>query len=367
MPRWALLHLWRARSLPRGDPIRSHVDRGLARPQVERRSCTSALFVALAVPVCVALLAAVAAFASVPFLEVFKYIPKNIQRLQKRNTLVLAPLFLIGLMLWLRDRRSAGMAAGGYRRGSTSGGDSTRRLRRERPVPGARARALGGTRGRSRMAFGRLALHMHARLPLRARDARTGSCSHVLAPMVFVFAVVGLTANDTIRWAPSGKVLLRGGRRRIGSTLPWASTSRSECSGRDRQEDGSSTSPRHRVVFVGEFFNRSIGDVYELGSPMPYGLPSTQVHWRPVAWYSKTADQPTRRARSGSVLRACRGVPLARDSWTGASCFVCTDLFARPSQDRPRVRGGESRERFRALGSATPVSRQRVLPSPLLS
>ena len=33
----------RARSLPRGDPIRSHVDRGLTRPQVERRSSRAPL------------------------------------------------------------------------------------------------------------------------------------------------------------------------------------------------------------------------------------------------------------------------------------------------------------------------------------
>ncbi len=28
---------------------------------------------------------------------------------------------------------------------------------------------------------------------------------------------------------------------------------------------------RHRILFVGEFFNRSVGNVYELGSPLPYG------------------------------------------------------------------------------------------------
>ena len=38
---------------------------------------------------------------------------------------------------------------------------------------------------------------------------------------------------------------------------------------------------RHRVLLIGEFFNRSVGDVYELGSPLPYKLPSTSVQLAP--------------------------------------------------------------------------------------
>ena len=36
---------------------------------------------------------------------------------------------------------------------------------------------------------------------------------------------------------------------------------------------------RHRIIWLNEFYSPSIGDVYEIGSPVPYGvdLPTTPV------------------------------------------------------------------------------------------
>ena len=207
------------------------------------------------------------------------------------------------------------------------------------------------------MARGRPALHMHARLALRAGDARTRSCSHVsrsddvrvrrgwsdgarfdpLGLRVDTFCCVGEGAN----WVDAAV-----GEHESVSVL-WA-----EPAGRPL-----SPRSRHRIVVVGEFFNRSIGDVYELGSPMPYGLPSTQVHVEAGPVYSTTADQP--HSASSFWLRvtcawlACRSLGILRRE---RSCFVCTVLFAPPSHDRPRVRGVESRERFTALGLGEPPS-----------
>jgi hypothetical protein len=77
--------------------------------------------------------------------------------------------------------------------------------------------------------------------------------------------------------------------------------------------------PRHRIVFVGEVFNRSLGSVYELGSPMPYGLPTTRVGLagdRVVTADGQPADL------GALVLAPCHvrvaGTPVARDPGTGA-------------------------------------------------
>ena len=323
VPRWALLHLAELDLYLAVIPFAVTLivaSRGLRSSAGHHER----LFVALAVPVCVALLAAVAAFASVPFLEVFKY-PENIQRLQERNTFVLAPLFLIGLMLWLRDRRG---------RPAVLLGAVTCAALLPAVIP------LGDFDGNVR--FQALALVPWVALAddpawpvvgllftctlgllfviaMRAR----APAAMFLAPMVFVFAVVGLTAHDSIRWASEwtrsaawGKapnwVDAAVGEHESVSVL-WA-----EPAGRPFVD----LARRHRIVVVGEFFNRSIGDVYELGSPMPYGLPSTQVH---VEAGRVVLDDGRPAPLGEFVLAPCyvrvAGVPIARDSSTGAVVF----------------------------------------------
>ncbi len=72
---------------------------------------------------------------------------------------------------------------------------------------------------------------------------------------------------------------------------------------------------RHRLVWVNEFFNRSVGQVYELGREMPYGLPATRVH-----------------VKDGVVVD--RGGRAVRARYVLARCAV--DVAARPVRvDRP--------------------------------
>ena len=279
------------------------------------------LFVALVVPVCAVLFLAVAAFASTPSPGGLEY-PENVSRLHERSTFLLAPLFLIGLMLWLRDRRGRPAVLLGAVTGAAllpaviplGDFDGSVRFQALALVPWVAladdlAWPLGG------LLF-TCTLGVLFVVAMRAR----ASVAMILAPIVFVFAVVGLTAHDSIRsaseWTRSaawGKapnwVDAAVGEHESVSVL-WA-----EPAGR-RFVD---LAARHRVVFVGEFFNRSIGDLYELGSPMPYGLPATQVHLEA----GRIVLDDGRPAPLGQlVLAPCyvrvAGVPIARDLSTGA-------------------------------------------------
>jgi hypothetical protein len=83
--------------------------------------------------------------------------------------------------------------------------------------------------------------------------------------------------------------------------------------------------PRQYVVFVGEFFNRAMGDVYEIGTPLPYKLPSTKVRVRDGHLVMENGHQ----AELGEfVLAPCHvrvvGVPIARDQRTGARVYRVT-------------------------------------------
>jgi hypothetical protein len=79
---------------------------------------------------------------------------------------------------------------------------------------------------------------------------------------------------------------------------------------------------RHYVVFVGEFFNRSIGRVFELGSAMPYDLPTTPVRLDD----GRVVLEDGTPARLGRlVLAPCwvdvAGTQVARDRSTGATVY----------------------------------------------
>jgi hypothetical protein len=79
---------------------------------------------------------------------------------------------------------------------------------------------------------------------------------------------------------------------------------------------------RQQIVFVGEFFNRSIGDVYELGPSLPYALPATRVRLS----RGLVVDSGGRAVDPGPfVMAPCyvrvEGRVIARDERTGAAVY----------------------------------------------
>jgi hypothetical protein len=64
-----------------------------------------------------------------------------------------------------------------------------------------------------------------------------------------------------------------------------------------RESDDGGFAPasrRQRVVWVSEFFNRSVGDVYSLGARLPFGLPATDVHARADGVLVDRSGKPVR-------------------------------------------------------------------------
>ncbi|MBA2372383.1 MAG: hypothetical protein H0V71_12165 [Chloroflexi bacterium] len=153
-------------------------------------------------------------------------------------------------------------------------------------------------------------------LAIRTRARATA----VVAPVVCVLLTVTLIAQSPIRavaeWTSAAGV---------GNTPNWVDRAVGdhasvsvlwfERPGRPFVQ----IAPRHRVVWVNEFFNRSVGGVFELGSPMPYALPSTPVRLED----GRVVLESGRPAPLGQlVLAPCHvrvaGVPIARDPATGA-------------------------------------------------
>jgi hypothetical protein len=326
-PRWALLHLAELDLYLAVIPFATALivaARGLrsssGRPE--------RLFVALAAPACVAWLVAVATFASVPFLEIFEY-PENLQRLQERSVFMLAPLFFIGFMLWLEDRRGRPVVLIGVVATAAllpaviplGDFDSNVRFQALALVPWVAVAddvvwPLAGVL----FTFGLALVFL---LAVRAR----ASNALFIGPVVFVFAAVALVAHLSMgrasewtrsaAWGASPNWVDDAVGDQGSVSVLWA-----EPAGRPYVD----LAARHRIVFVGEFFNRSIGTVFELGSPMPYGLPTTEAHLERGLVVLKDGSP----ARLGKfVLVPCfvhvSGVPIARDPVTGARVFRVHD------------------------------------------
>jgi hypothetical protein len=293
--------------------------RGLRRnaDALDRRCAT------LVVPLVALWLVAVGTSASVPFLEEFEY-PANGGRMQGRATFMLAPLLFLGLMIWM-PRRAIGRTSLVIVAATTvalpafiplhsglhsyfqalplalweSYGDSVRW-----PLGGVVATAVLTS-----------VWVLAARRDLRA--------SVVLATIgVALFAMLGIASGamqaraEWSRYASSGV-----SPRWVDEAVPngqsvsvlWA-------------EAGTSRflpqRTRHRIVFIGEFFNRSIGNVYEIGPSLPYALPATPV--RVVG--RRVVDLSGRPADLGPyVLSPCYvtidGDVIARDEGTGAAVY----------------------------------------------
>jgi len=292
------------------------VARGLRREAGRRL----ALLTALTISVSATFFTTVAAYSSDP-------LPGTVGQAasagaHERSTFIMAPLVFIGLMVWLRERPGR--------------------------TPVLTATVLGAAllpavipldRFTENVNFQALALvpwvtlREHVAWPvgvlgftstigllfllaIRTRARATA----VVAPVVCVLLTVTLIAQSPIRavaeWTSAAGV---------GNTPNWVDRAVGdhasvsvlwfERPGRPFVQ----IAPRHRVVWVNEFFNRSVGGVFELGSPMPYALPSTPVRLED----GRVVLESGRPAPLGQlVLAPCHvrvaGVPIARDPATGA-------------------------------------------------
>lgn len=101
----------------------------------------------------------------------------------------------------------------------------------------------------------------------------------VPAALVFaVLALTGLVAQGPIQWgAERTREQAWGDRANWVDAAVGSSASVSVLWAEPPGEAFVDPAPRHRVLWIGEIFNRSIGPVYEIGSPMAYALPTERV------------------------------------------------------------------------------------------
>ena len=279
VPRWIVLHL---AELDLGVAVIPLAAAAIVIVRGVRHDGTrqERLFVAIVVPVVPSWLVAVGTFASVPFLESFGY-PENVDRLQGRSTFMLAPLFFLGLVMWLRDRRGslavvAGVAAGAALLPALiplDDFDRNVRFQALTLVPWVESRdEIAWPAG---VLFATLVLGVVFVAAARIR----APAWLVILPIVTVFLVTAASAHVSMNFAAESSRNLS-----TGADATWI----------DRAADGDVSvlwaeppgepfvdlASRQRVLFVGEFFNRRVGDVYELGSLLPYDLPSAAVSLR---------------------------------------------------------------------------------------
>ncbi len=283
------------------------------RPQAGRRL---QLFAALACPVIIGLIVVVAAYASKPHAGAIGYAPSD-ARLHERSTFVLAPLFLIGLMVTLTGRAVS---------------------RRALVVTGVVAASLPAVIPLDRVSenavFQALALVPWIEVsdvvmwPIgfiaTAGALATLYVAHlrtrlIITAVAAVFLATALTAHGEMGWLSNWTR-----ERAWGPDPTWIDLAAGDATvsvlwaeGEERFVEPAS---RHRVVWLGELFNRSVGAVYELGTPMPYGLPSTRVRLDD----GRVVLEDGRPAPLGKlVLTPCHvrlaGVQIVRDPSTGAT------------------------------------------------
>ena len=280
---------------------------------------TEQLFAALLVPTTGAILLTVAAYASPAHAGADGYLP-SVARLHERATFVLAPLFFIGLMVFLRG-----------------GPGRTRAIAAACVIAATLPGVIPADQLVSNSIFQALALVPWAQLD-----------PWWPAGMLAFTSVLGLIAflGATSRVRPAGLVIVIATvfamvSAAVQSSMVWASNWASQ-SGRgpvpnwiDRAADSATVSVlwwensggsfvvparRHRIAWLGEFFNHSVGTVYELGTPMPYDLPATHVRLQNgVVVLADGRPAPL----DELILVPCHvrvdGVPIARDPATGAA------------------------------------------------
>jgi hypothetical protein len=297
------------------------VTRGLRRTADTRTRLLSTLILTVSVP----WFAAVATYSSNTGQDLYSY--GTGAGAHERSTFVLAPLFLIALIVWLDDRRSSLSAVA---------------------VAAFVAAALPSAIPLDLFEENEVSLHAFALVPwVGAREyvhwpigvlvltttlgalfvwlARTRASNVAfLAPVVATFVLVTLIAQTVIE-VSSEQARSAG----YGDSPRWVHRA---AGGSDvsvlwfegRQGPSTREAARHRVVWVNEFFNRSIGTVYQLGSPQPFlpDLAATPVRLSE----GRVVLEDGRPAAIGPlVLAPCHvrvdGDVVARDSRTGAVVY----------------------------------------------
>lgn len=326
VPWWVLLHVAELDLYLAVIPFTTTllvVGQGLSRRAESRTRLFAVITVCVATPV----IMVVAAYSSEPFAGAAGYSATE-ARLHERSTFVLAPLFFVGLMMWLRDRRgrqaaAAAVAVAAFLPAVIPIGEFDEHVRFQALALVPWVELADNVAWPLDVLALTLALAAMFTLAVRTR----ASAPFFLAPVLLVFAVVGLAAHTSMRlhseWTRSVGV---------GATPTWIDaalpddTSASVMWFEPGEERFVPLAPRHYVLWLGEFFNRRVDAVYELGSSMPYALPSTPV--RLVA--GRVVLEDGRPAPLGEfVLAPCyvrvAGVPIARDPTTGAVVYHAAD------------------------------------------
>jgi len=319
VPWWALLHLAELdlylAVIPFGATILVAL-RGLQRDAGHQ----SRLFAALLLPTTVVLLLTVAAYSSPPHGGAEGY-SATVARLHERATFVLAPLFFVGLMVWLRERplgSRTGVIAAFFAAAALPAAIPSDQIVGNASFQTLALVPWAGFDGLWPLGVFLFACVLAA-FGLLAAASRLQAAA-ILSVISMVFVVVSVAAQSSMelssQWTrdrglgPTADWIDRAVGRRTVSVL-WA----------EKGDEGFvQPAQRHRVLWLGEFFNRSVGPVYELGSAMPYGLPSTAVRLKG----GRVVLEDGRAAPFGElVLIPCHvrvaGTVVTRDTTTGAS------------------------------------------------
>ena len=263
----------------------------------------------------------------------------------ERATFVLAPLAFIGLVVWLQDRSASRRAIVAVALCAGLLPAAVPLDRFEQNVVSVQAFSLipwvdaeGVTQGTTGLIVASVALGVMfgALAWTGARDVA------FVVPVAAVFLVVTLIAHSRIEEI-SQWTRMHG----FGGSPTWIDRAVQDqrVSVLWYEEPGRPWAPhagRHRIVWLNEFFNRSVAEVYELGSPMPYGvdLPTSTVR---VAHDRRVVLSSGRPAPLGPlVLVPCYlmidGTPVAQDAATGATVYRVRGAV-RVTLSRPRECG----------------------------
>jgi hypothetical protein len=239
----------------------------------------------------------------------------------ERASFMLAPLFFVGLLMWLRRPGSVGrLAAVAFTAALLPAVIPLDRFEENGNIS-IQAFALVPWVRSSLWPLGALVLTfgLAAVMVVASRRARS--------EILVVGAVAAVLVSVTVIAQPQLELSSERARAAgIGEALTWVDDAVGDDSvsvlwyerpGMDFAEPAA----RHRVVWLDEFFNRQVGTVFEIGSPMPYG---PELEATPVS-----LEDGAVRLVSGApaplgpiVLAPCHvrvvGTPIARDDVTGA-------------------------------------------------
>jgi hypothetical protein len=270
------------------------------------------LYAALTLPAVVALLLAVSAFSSEQQAVEFGYAATE-GRIHGRATFLLAPLFLVGLGLCLRCRTvvsgsllaACAIAALLPALIPIEDFDGNVRIQAQALVPWVVLKDDVPFRLSVVVFCGGLAVAFVYLTRLRA------PVWAFVAPVLLVWALLIPTIHVSMTVASEFAQRTSGAEPR--DWIDRAVTQSDKVSVLWAEPPGDvhvQKEPRHNVAFVSEFFNRSVGNVFELGAHMPYGLPTVPARIDG----SLVVPREDRGASVGSLVLAPCHVKLTGDA-----------------------------------------------------